>query len=338
MKFIHIFFIYLILNSCNNETIRKITIDLSQENSKIYYTDFVDSVSLMTLYTTDSCMISKVQNLYTDGPYTILLDKGGSGVCIFFNNRLISNIADYGRGPQEFINITSFCLDKLNKNICIYDDRSEKILKYKYDGSFICEFPYKDLIRDFANINGQFVMIQPSYLRKMRSGIWIADSIGQYVKTSVKENQNNKFEALYPHNFNFGNEGISYYDRYENQVLYITPDSIQIKYRFNLIPELPASLKKDENGHLNNYFMLASFYDFKKYILLYYGSDKEFYQVLFNKTDSTYKVTEHIIDDITGSPVTPISELYIDEHKMALELPAKEDDYNIHFQILHITQ
>ena len=109
-----------------------------------------------------------------------------------------------------------------------------------------------------------------------------------------------------------------------------------LKYRFNLIPAMPRALKRNEDKGVQDYFMLATCYDFEKYILLFYGSTKEFYQVLYNKADSTYRVTEDLVNDLLPDDKNEVSEHYIDPYTLAVEMSAEENDYNLHLQILHI--
>ena len=245
MKILYILLFFILLFSCKQEADNGIKIDLTQKKTKIRYSEFVDSVSYLTLYSNDSCIVSQIRQLYVDSSYIILSDRNGNGICVFQNNKLLCNIAHYGRGPQEFITITGFCLDKSNKHICIYDNESRKLVKYTYNGAFVGKYPLPDLMRSFTNVKGKFICIQPAYLRKMRSGIWTTDSEGKFGKVLVPENSDNVYEALYPHYFNYNDEGISYYDRYDNRLFFITPDSAYLKYRFNLIPAMPRALKRN---------------------------------------------------------------------------------------------
>ncbi len=239
--------------------------------------------------------------------------------------KLLCNIAHYGRGPQEFITITGFCLDKSNKHICIYDNESRKLVKYTYNGAFVGKYPLPDLMRSFTNVKGKFICIQPAYLRKMRSGIWTTDSEGKFGKVLVPENSDNVYEALYPHYFNYNDEGISYYDRYDNRLFLLLPDSAYLKYRFNLIPAMPRALKRNEDKGVQDYFLCWLHATIlKKYILLFYGSTKEFYQVLYNKADSTYRVTEDLVNDLLPDDKNEVSEHYIDPYTLAVEMSAEE--------------
>lgn len=336
MKIICIISITCLVICCKTKDNGEIKIDLTGKKTEIRYSDFVDSVSYVTLYTDDSCIISNIYHFFTDGSYTILSSRGGNGISIFHNNHLIHNINHYGRGPGEFMRISSFCLDKVHKQICIHDELSGKILKYDYDGSFICEFPFEEVIRDFANVDGYFICIQPAYLKQGRAGIWSANPEGKFEKMLLACDPDHIYEVIYPHYYNYVDEGISYYDRYDNRLLSITPDTMYVKYRFNLIPALPSELKKSDNKGLQDYFMLASCYDFEDYLLLFYGSTDQYYQVLFNKTDSSYRVTDNIINDILPTGKSEVSTHHVDKNTLVVELGAEEEDYNVHLQILHV--
>lgn len=319
--------------SCNCNTNDGIEIDLTQAKTSIRYSDFIDSVSYVTLFTHDSCIISGIKRIYTDGEYTMLTDEGGNGVSVFYKNKLITNIDNYGRGPQEFIYLSNFCLDKAQKHICIFDERSSKILRYNYDGTFVSSQPFEDVMRDFACIDKQFICIQPGYLKESPSGVWAADGQGNFGHSLLAGSRDNVFEDIYSKYFNLFTDGISYYDRYDNRLYHITPDSAYLKYSFNLIPAMPLRLKRIDKG-LEDYFMLASCFDLPKHLLLFYHSTDQFYQVLFNKSDSTYQVTDNLINDLLPKNTISVSKHYND-NTLIIELGATETDYNVNLQILH---
>ena len=119
-------------------------------------------------------------------------------------------------------------------------------------------------------------------------------------------------------------------------ILYIQKLMEGIQYRFDLIPAVPKALKRSEDKGVQDYFMLGTCYDFEKYMLLFYGSTKEFYPALYNKVDSTYRVTEDLTKDLLPDETNEVSEQYIDPHTFAVEMSAEENGYNLHLQILHI--
>ena len=336
LSLVNVLLFLLVASSCKEEQTHVMKIDLSQLKTDIRYSEFVDSVSYLTLHTNDSCIVSEVGRLYIDGDYTILVGRGGNGVCVYLINHLHCNIAKYGRGPGEYIGITDICLDKLNKHICIYDEMG-KILRYTYDGQLVKEQPFKDLMRSFTNIAGKFVCIQPADLRGRRSGVWCADFDGVFEKELIPGCKDNVLECIHSKYFHYYSDGeISYYDYYENCIYSITPDTAVLKYQIDLAQALPLRLKRKRDNDLENYFMLATCYDFEKYLLLFYASTDTFYQVLYDKQRSTYRVTDNLVNDLLPAGTVEVSEHCIDANTLAVEISSEEDDYDLHFQILHI--
>ena len=92
MKILYILLFFILLFSCKQEADNGIKIDLTQKKTKIRYSEFVDSVSYLTLYSNDSCIVSQIRQLYVDSSYIILSDRNGNGICVFQNNKLLCNI------------------------------------------------------------------------------------------------------------------------------------------------------------------------------------------------------------------------------------------------------
>lgn len=82
--------------------------------------------------------------------------------------------------------------------------------------------------------------------------------------------------------------------------------------------------------------MLASFYEWERYLLLFYGSDRTTCQVLFDKTDGSYRVTDQLTNDLLPDGKIAVSRHHLDRRTLAIELSAEEEDYDLHFQLLHI--
>lgn len=77
MKILYILLFFILLFSCKQEADNGIKIDLTQKKTKIRYSEFVDSVSYLTLYSNDSCIVSQIRQLYVDSSYIILSDRNG---------------------------------------------------------------------------------------------------------------------------------------------------------------------------------------------------------------------------------------------------------------------
>ena len=64
MKILYILLFFILSFSCKQEADNGIKIDLTQKKTKIRYSEFVDSVSYLTLYSNDSCIVSQIRQLY----------------------------------------------------------------------------------------------------------------------------------------------------------------------------------------------------------------------------------------------------------------------------------
>lgn len=140
MKSILLSLLLLLLLSCE-ENSNKIPINLSKHVPEIYFSEFADSISYLTLDMRDSCLISEVDHIFVDSNHIFIEDKGSNGIFIFDeNNRYKNRINYYGRGPGEFIRLSTACINPTDNQIGIYDDFSRKILIYSYEGVLLKRF------------------------------------------------------------------------------------------------------------------------------------------------------------------------------------------------------
>lgn len=95
-----------------------------------YYklSDIVDSIQIIPLETSDSCLIGNCNKVLIDNQHIYALDNVSNSLFIFeLNGKLKRNIKRIGKGPNEYLEIDDFCLLN-NGDIAILDTRSKKIL------------------------------------------------------------------------------------------------------------------------------------------------------------------------------------------------------------------
>ena len=127
----------LFLVSCYYEEEKSIVINLDDRMESIQYSQFAKSLDYIKLED-DSCLISEIERIYIDGDTICLLDRKKGGIFVYTSQgKLVSNINYYGKGPQEFSDVSAFSIDPHLNQICVYDMSSMKIKKYSYDGQFI---------------------------------------------------------------------------------------------------------------------------------------------------------------------------------------------------------
>lgn len=336
MKFKQLLFFFLFL-SCK-QVHEGIPIDLSDNNSTIYYSDFVDSLSYMKLNTGDSCLISGIDYMYTDSNYCIVKDLGGDGLFIFEDNQLIGHLHHYGRGPQEFIRISYFCIDKKSKQIYIHDNRSKKIVVYTYHGQFVREFPFLTVFHDFIITDDKnIICISPYYIPGTQNGIWLADSNGVFMKSLYEVTEDCQFHTSSATNYKQCGDHFIYYDRYKDLFVTFTQDSSRFLYKFDLKQGMPASMKKDpEQDFVPEYFMECGFLYTKRCMLIGFSSMDQHYWVLFDAKTEQVKISSKLVNDLDDKKELATFFGHIDDHTLIRELRSAENDCNVYLQLLHV--
>jgi len=132
----------ILLVSCNNKNktdslvgkfCDTLLIDLTDSNDQFLTSDFIDSVSFITL--SNNIQIGKIQNLcfYNESIY---LTSSNSLYAFDLQGNLIAKIANQGKGPEEYTNISGLLINRTTDRIIIYDDVSGKLLFYMPDLKF----------------------------------------------------------------------------------------------------------------------------------------------------------------------------------------------------------
>lgn len=100
--------------------------------------DFIIDIDTIRLETSDESIMSDILNMHIMDNRFYILTNNFSSVYIFDSvGKFISKINDKGDGPNEYIKISSFEVDKINKNIIISDSFSRRIFIYDQDGNQI---------------------------------------------------------------------------------------------------------------------------------------------------------------------------------------------------------
>ena len=106
---------------------------------KIKLSEFIDSVKFVRLETKEESLISAVSSVIFVGEGIVIVDEIGKILLFDNEGNYIRKIANRGRGPGEYLNITSCSYNSNEKALSIYDDYSKKLLLYSTSGEFIKE-------------------------------------------------------------------------------------------------------------------------------------------------------------------------------------------------------
>lgn len=71
------------------------------------------------------------------------------------NGKFVCKIGMKGRARNEYQIITTWCIDKQNKEVLIYDSYGQRIIRYTYDGTYISQIPIESKIKRLFSNNGR---------------------------------------------------------------------------------------------------------------------------------------------------------------------------------------
>ena len=145
MKFfcITIIVFELILTSCHKSISEEnemevINISLKETENKLKLSSIVKQNSWITLETTDSCLIGRIDKIKTTKDFIFVLDKFSTRSLYVFNRKgeFLNSIGTNGKGPGEFTFPFDFTIDENRKLVFILDN-GNRVLHYTYNGSYI---------------------------------------------------------------------------------------------------------------------------------------------------------------------------------------------------------
>lgn len=116
MKYIILLLIGILFIGCSSETgdtvlhVRHVDLSHVQDVSAF---DLVDSITVVSLETNDSCLVSYMRSIQKKGDKLYILDgRQETLFCFGMDGSFLFKIHRLGNGPEEYQHIESFCLDE----------------------------------------------------------------------------------------------------------------------------------------------------------------------------------------------------------------------------------
>lgn len=135
-------------------------VDLSQRNEVSVF-DLVDSISVVALETSDSCLVSCINCIRKkDNKLYILDGRQETFFCFNMDGTFLFKIHSFGNGPEEYQHIESFSLDEQG-NIYLVEPWGI-IHQYDSHGKFVRRMEVFDkinVINDLYYANGQLITV-----------------------------------------------------------------------------------------------------------------------------------------------------------------------------------
>jgi len=302
MKKFIVFLVACILVSCSNEkrNHNDIELDLTKKTNDPALIDTLENIQLETR---KECLIGDIDQIFKDDTLLFILDQHQKTIFIFSESgRYIRKVVHVGKAPGEYIAITSFCIDKKNRIIYIYDITQKKILTFNYNAQFIREAKLSTLgiIRSIGVLgNGNLVCFTPDFSGPERDGVWEIDSDGNFIKQFRKVDSKYRFGwSPYPY-YSIYDGKISFYDSFTDEVYSIKNDRLTCDLTIDLKQKMPDKylIKREGINHegTGNYYLNDNIAENDHYYYFQFRSNKlgDVYVFLEKKTEKLF-VTDKI--------------------------------------------
>ena len=140
--------LFVVLTSCTETNFEKeiivdeIKIINTNHPLEVTVDDLIDSVTYVPL-STNECLLGEVEVIkHDDGFYFI---KDNKGLFVFkADGAFVCEISSKGIGPDEYLFMNSFCLDRKNKHVCVVSNVQNKMMRFTYNGNFVSAYTFTD--------------------------------------------------------------------------------------------------------------------------------------------------------------------------------------------------
>lgn len=291
--------------------------ELSEVKDVIFYKDIFKDYKAIKLETNENCLIGKIHQIemYKDKFY--IADKTTAKGLYVFNKdgSFERKIGQLGKGPGEYLDITSFSINPEKSQINIYDRRKKVLNIYDLNGNYIetVKFSKKRMIGDAIKLNDDIYI---DYLDFKSSPVdyWLEkrndDGITNYFPT---ESFGNNYQQLLVLKSPFirVNNGYKYTKMFFDEIYSIQDDSIKLDLKL-LNVNKPSS---DEMDRINQskdafkvlrcyaksekFFGIEQYFENKRLVYLIYKENMKNKIVIYDKMDKKYIVANKIEDDMT---------------------------------------
>lgn len=193
MRFIYIVcFVFLFYSCVKKSKLNEdsINIEMPVNNQDSFnLSQYVDSVAYVKLQTLDDLVINRISRIKIFDNRIYIQDSKLKSLFVFDSKGLfLYSIRDVGGGPHEYIDLTQFCIDEINKLIVIYDLPRNRILNFNSkDGGFVSLVNVNErrsFARDFTLMsNGDYLFYSYEKDGDAFSGLWLIDKFGNFKKS-----------------------------------------------------------------------------------------------------------------------------------------------------------
>lgn len=152
-------------SSGNQSPWSKIILEKSIEESPkpLSLNDIADVVSIFEVNSCDSVLLSNITVKGIQGDTLLLNTNRGLYAVSAKSGQILHEIGHIGRGYGEYLMCNNVTLDRHFRTLYLSDGMTKRILKYGYDGEFICTEPVEDAYSVYEFSNGYKAVTNAEY-------------------------------------------------------------------------------------------------------------------------------------------------------------------------------
>ena len=329
--------------SCHRKENRlreQIVIDLlSNVQDTLNYSSFVDSISYISLETTDQCLVGSIKDVIISDKYILVLDKILPVVWIFDKEgHYLTKIDRKGDGPEEYVNLSQFDYDRKKEHVLLLDSWTQSILFYGLDGSFVKRVKLDTSPSDFVRLEDNNYVFSRSGEVDSLAGIYLVDAMGKFTSKLIARDDKYLFN-----NFS-DNWELSVFDGIvgfmapclENTVYHYQSGKLIKAYPIVIEPKPIGSYNKETSIRNMLDFLRTNYIETSQWIFATYWCNKYGVRIIFYSKEGDFalvgKETKNDIDGVEYDGKASAS----DNNTLTFWLRSEDDTANPVLQILHL--
>lgn len=302
--------------------------DVTQKDALL--SDIVDSITYLSLETSDTSLLGKVKDVVWLDSLFVLLDSKASRVLVFgIDGKFKREIGRSGMGPGEYLEPSQIDFAPSVQELLIYDRVGGKVLHYSLDGELRRSVPTLAFAYDFAydesNGHGAYWFVN-NMARKEEAGISCHDLAGDVISLKVPRSMN--YESTCYREFFRCDDSLSVMSApFSNSMYRIIGDSILSSLAFEILPSpTDRDLQHLSNG--NQYgFIRTSHTETPRFLqIAFWSGEYGVRKIIFDKTSGDYSVVEFSRNDFDGPAIIEYYPVCKNNIQLALAEPDNPDD------------
>ncbi|CDN32740.1 hypothetical protein BN938_2671 [Mucinivorans hirudinis] len=195
-------------------------------------TDFISSCDDIVIESGELCLFSNIDKLCVDENNLYILDRQLNAIFVYNKQGMfINKLSRQGRGPQEYLYISDFEVNKGNLYVLSRSDK--KILIYNSDMLYVSDIKLNDWYNDLFISNDNSIFLYSERANAQGFDIVVINSKGDIVSQYLPFPTQDSFKFLTSPFNSYKNDGVFITLPYENQVYTLLNGDCKIEYEFN---------------------------------------------------------------------------------------------------------